>query len=170
MFAFCLDNTADAWQKELMSLAQQVQGTLKPSDEPARGRLSRQSLSPSRQQHGSIANSQSDEQFITKRFLNRHVYTARSPSPSAKSDTVNEKGILEPPLNGEHQDHGIWVSRHHSIRCVPADVCCFSCCRFCAISFTSRRFLKLKNGLFVPIQPVRLRKLSSRDEPSFASL
>ena len=156
MFPFCLDNTADAWQKELMSLAQQVQGTLKPSDEPARGRLSRQSLSPSRQHHGSIANTPSDEQFISKRLLNRHAYTARSSSPSAKSDIVNEKVILEPSLNGEHQDHGIWVSRHRSRPCVPSDVCRFSCCRFCAISFTSRRFLKLKNGLFVPIQPVRL--------------
>lgn len=101
---FYLDNVGNAWQNELMSLAQKVQTSLKTLDETNHTRSSRNSHSNgTRLARRSSMTHSSDEHLISKRLFHR---SGQHRAHTNKTETSEEK-IQTDMINA--QDHGIWL-------------------------------------------------------------
>jgi hypothetical protein len=99
----CLDNTADAWRRELMGLAQQVQSSLVPPHHEHR---------PKRRSSSSLSTyhlEDNDEQNISKRLLHRRPSACHRRSYTTKPKISIDKNEQELSTNNENQDPGIWV-------------------------------------------------------------
>lgn len=108
--SFHLDNTADIWRQELMGLAQQVQSSFSPLHESRSiRRLSKQSRSSVTAHLG-----ENDEQYISKRLLNRRSSARYPHSYLLKPRIAITENDQESSTNGKTQDAGIWV--------IPSDI------------------------------------------------
>lgn len=108
VFFFTIDNSNDHWQTELMSLAQQIQTSLKTTDDltTSRTRSSRVgNINSGRLSRRSTIRERSDQRLNSKRSFSRSSY---HPIRLPKSEIMSEKPFLEPT---NEQDHGIWVTK-----------------------------------------------------------
>ena len=102
---FHLVNTADTWRQELMGLAQQVQSSLGPT-QPSRSNQ----LRSQRGSSSAISSLQeNNEQYISKRLLNRRPVTRYAPSYTIRSKLAINENEEETSNGSKTEDAGIWV-------------------------------------------------------------
>jgi hypothetical protein len=138
-----------------MGLAQQVQSSLSPLDE---SRLSRGSQHRSKRNGSSISTSrleENDEQYISKRLLNRRAHARKQDSYLPKLRIAIAENEQEPSTDSKKQDAGIWVILKNRVYFVVLKFRIFnSYFQFFVIYCKLIILLMHKNGLLMPIQLV----------------